>query len=293
MDEKLKMKIGQLEKVSGMPRSTIHHYLREGLLHPPQKTGKTMAYYEESHLERLDYIQKIKLDFLKKNKRTRIPIDLIKEKIEGPLVHQKEAIKEEKVSSNKKIERKERKKLDFIKIALRLYIEKGYYQTNLRDIAFEAGLSPSALYLYFTNKRELFAEVIEYVVNKTVGEMKEGLKNETNQSKRMEIMARIFSRNYPVIAGILNQLRAGAANNDEWARGKLKMIYEIAIGFLSKELERGMTEGRIRKTDPVLLALFIMGGSEIMAQVNILDFDYKNKNVLEFSFDCFQRIIRP
>jgi hypothetical protein len=33
-----------LEKISGLPRKTIHFYTQVGLLHPPLKTGKTMAY---------------------------------------------------------------------------------------------------------------------------------------------------------------------------------------------------------------------------------------------------------
>lgn len=66
------MRMKELVQRSGMSRSTIHFYLREGLLHPPIKTGRTMAYYDRGHLDRLKSIQKSKMDmrmplaFLKK-----------------------------------------------------------------------------------------------------------------------------------------------------------------------------------------------------------------------------------
>ena len=53
-------RIGQLEKLSGVNRRTIHFYLKEGLLPPPMKTGKTMSYYDETHLKRLKAIAESK-----------------------------------------------------------------------------------------------------------------------------------------------------------------------------------------------------------------------------------------
>ena len=56
------MRIKELVERSGLPRTTIHFYLRHGLLHPPVKTGRTMAYYDKSHLDRLRKIQSLKKD---------------------------------------------------------------------------------------------------------------------------------------------------------------------------------------------------------------------------------------
>ena len=48
------LSIGELERLSGTPRHAIHRYIRSGLLPKPLKTSKTMAYYNEAHLERLE-----------------------------------------------------------------------------------------------------------------------------------------------------------------------------------------------------------------------------------------------
>jgi DNA-binding transcriptional MerR regulator len=45
---------------SGLPRTTIHHYLREGLLPPPRKTAANAAVYGPEHLERLELLRALR-----------------------------------------------------------------------------------------------------------------------------------------------------------------------------------------------------------------------------------------
>ncbi len=44
---------------TGLSRQTIHFYVAQGLLDPPRKTGKTMGYYNEGHVERLQLIRRL------------------------------------------------------------------------------------------------------------------------------------------------------------------------------------------------------------------------------------------
>lgn len=44
---------------TGLSRQTIHFYVAQGLLDPPRKTGQTMGYYSEAHVERLLLIRKL------------------------------------------------------------------------------------------------------------------------------------------------------------------------------------------------------------------------------------------
>ena len=66
------IKIGELAKRSGVPIATLKHYLREGLIAPAKKTGKTMAYYDASLAQRVRSIkdlqreQFLSLDLIKR-----------------------------------------------------------------------------------------------------------------------------------------------------------------------------------------------------------------------------------
>ncbi|RJR41229.1 MAG: MerR family transcriptional regulator [Deltaproteobacteria bacterium] len=71
------LKMKDLVAASGLPKSTILHYLNEGLLPPPVKTSRNMAYYDPVCVERLNFIK-----FLQK--RHRLPLEEIKTILQGP-----------------------------------------------------------------------------------------------------------------------------------------------------------------------------------------------------------------
>ena len=51
------MKIAQLCQESGLNGSTIHYYMRRGILHKPIKLGHGTFVYDETHLNRLRQIR--------------------------------------------------------------------------------------------------------------------------------------------------------------------------------------------------------------------------------------------
>ena len=56
------MRIAELARRSGTTKETIHFYLREGLLRKPKKTSRNMAYYDETHLEQLKLIKRLRTE---------------------------------------------------------------------------------------------------------------------------------------------------------------------------------------------------------------------------------------
>jgi DNA-binding transcriptional MerR regulator len=62
VSQKHGMRIAELARRSGTTKETIHFYLREGLLRKPKKTSKNMAYYDETHLEQLKLIKRLRTE---------------------------------------------------------------------------------------------------------------------------------------------------------------------------------------------------------------------------------------
>lgn len=71
------MRMAELAMRSGVARETIHFYLREGLLPRPQKMGRTVAYYDEGHLERLRTIRRLR-------EEKYLPIAVIRRLLDSP-----------------------------------------------------------------------------------------------------------------------------------------------------------------------------------------------------------------
>lgn len=51
--------IGTLAKLSGVSIQTIHYYIREGLLTPPAKTSRNMAYYDPQCVDEIRFIKEL------------------------------------------------------------------------------------------------------------------------------------------------------------------------------------------------------------------------------------------
>lgn len=55
------LRISEVAKLAGVSIPTIKYYLKEGLLPPPVKTGRTMAYYDPSTVDRVVRIKNCRL----------------------------------------------------------------------------------------------------------------------------------------------------------------------------------------------------------------------------------------
>lgn len=61
---------------TGLARSTIHHYIREGLLPRPRKTGRNTAIYDEDFVKRAQLIKALQ-------RKAHMPLAVIKETLDG------------------------------------------------------------------------------------------------------------------------------------------------------------------------------------------------------------------
>ena len=282
------MRISELANRSGVPRSTIHFYLRKGLLHAPVKTGHTMAYYDESHLARLQTIQKMKMDM-------RMPIAFIKQRITElekaekrtevePLPHPEGGF-----SPRPRYERKQ----EIIDAAIRVFSTKGYHRAKVRDITEALGISTGTFYIYFANKRELFMEVVDDVLRTILGDAAMAIKEEKDLLSRWNLRGRAFYENYMKYNEILTQLRAEMSGEDQWPQEKTKKIYHELTGPLIREAQQAIEQGLIRDVDPDLLGYAMTGLIEIMSFRTTLDEKYSFEEIIAFINDLIQKGVAP
>ncbi|MBC2716345.1 MAG: MerR family transcriptional regulator [Desulfobacteraceae bacterium] len=276
------MRIKELVEKSGVPRTTIHFYLRQGLLHPPHKTGRTMAYYDESHLKQLKEIQNLK-------KGARVPIAFLKEQVnsinqvDSPVSTAYNGYDVGKPVTTTK--EKKKKRQEIIKHAIQIFSHKGYHQTKISDITGSMKISTGTFYLYFNNKRDLFIEVIDDVFHNIVGEAAVAIKGEEDFLKKLKIRGRVFLKNYTKYSEILNQLRAEMAGEDNWPVKKIKKIYHHLTRPVIKEIQDAVDAGIIRKIDPDLAAYDLTGQLEMMSLRLSLDDKYNIEDAINFIVD--------
>lgn len=274
MSEQAIMRIKELSQKSGVTKSTIHYYLREGILHRPTKTGRTMAYYDGSHLQKLATIKRLKKDH-------RMPIAFLKEELarlgEGGLPQPGPSDAKEKEASPKDIRRAR-----IVKVALDIFSKRGYHRTKVNDITTKMGISTGTFYLYFENKRELFIEVVEDVVHHIVGDAARSIKGVDDLGHKLVIRGQVFHENYTRYMDILNQLRAEISSDEDWPREKVNRMYKDLTDPLIQELREGIGKVEIRPHDPELLAYALTGMIEMMSFRISIDDKYTIDDVLRF-----------
>lgn len=282
-----KLRIRDLERESGVPRSRIHYYLREGILHPPLKMGKTSAFYDESHLKRLEDIQRIKMEHLAMNKKFRMSSRELQRRLDQGDVPGAIGIYKSDVDNISGIKR------DIIGAALELYSERGYYHTTLDDIAEKADVSLSDIYLYFTNKRELFVDSIEYSLQIINREMRESIAGEENWTNIILKLLEIYIKSYPKVGDMVNQLRVGVAIDDRWASELLTRLFRAISDEISKTLQNLMDEGIIRQADKDLLAFIMVFMGEAIYQRVLFEDQYSIEEIGRQVADWMYNGIRP
>jgi DNA-binding transcriptional MerR regulator len=70
------LRIGELAKRSGVPIATLKHYIREGLIAPTKKSGRTMSWYAPALAGRVQAIKELQQDQF-------LPLDVIRAALDG------------------------------------------------------------------------------------------------------------------------------------------------------------------------------------------------------------------
>lgn len=136
------LSISELERETGVGRSTIYYYISDGLLPPAQKASATRAVYEQSHVDLLHEITRLKAAGL--NLRD----------IRANLAGRIEEASENNVDLVAR--QSEATRNAILQAAARRFAERGYEKTRVGDICKDVGMTAQLLYSHFPSKKHLF-----------------------------------------------------------------------------------------------------------------------------------------
>ena len=137
----MELKIGEIAKKSGVPPSTIRYYVRQGLLPEPTKVNKSMAYYDEGCVEKIQAIRHLQ-------EKKYFPLSVIRNILrrmdEGLSLVEAEAIEDAVFGTHADIPDTLIDKKEFLKI------------TGLREEELNLALKSGLLMPYIHEKNEIF-----------------------------------------------------------------------------------------------------------------------------------------
>jgi len=282
MSEVRLLKIGELEKLSGFPRYTIHNYVRNGVLHEPIKTGKTMAYYDDSHLERLNAIREVK-------GTSKLPLSFLKEMLADHQVTDRDGDGRERpvATGEAKTEAKEKRRRQIRSAALKVFVEKGFQQTRIQDITNAAGVSTGTFYIYYKTKRELFLDVIDDMTMFMVKALEEAATEDSDILRGAISTAKFYLDNYASFAGVINQFRGMMTSGEPSVKHKFLELHNKLADPIIRQIRVAIKKGLIRDLDPELLASAMMGVVEFLSFRVTYDENRTSSESISFMVDLF------
>lgn len=149
--------------------------------------------------------------------------------------------------------RKEARPEEITSAALDLFVERGFANTRLEDVAARAGVSKGTLYLYFENKEELFKAVVREALVARLVEFRSHV--EQFQGPSTELLRLVFKNWWEKIgstriSGIPKLVLSEARNFPEIARFYVQEVVRPGRETLAAVIRRGIERGEFRKVDP-------------------------------------------
>jgi AcrR family transcriptional regulator len=165
--------------------------------------------------------------------------------------------------------RPDRRPEEIVDAALRVFARRGLHQTNLEEVAKEAGISKGTIYLYYKNKEDLFIAAAHRVVP-TPDEIYRTQSNgaaPTDVYHLLRQIARLAYRRFrtPGYLAFFSMMNAEVLHHPEWGELYFRRIGLELNRRLAEVFERAMRAGECRKVDPMLAARAFIGMFLIMA----------------------------
>ncbi|KIF81779.1 TetR/AcrR family transcriptional regulator [Noviherbaspirillum autotrophicum] len=148
--------------------------------------------------------------------------------------------------------RKDARPQELLAAALDLFVERGYAATRLEDVAARAGVSKGTLYLYFTNKEELFKAVVRENVVPVLGEaegMISSFEGSTVELFREIILGWWDRIGNTKLSGISKLMMAESCNFPEVTQFYHDEVISRGNAMIARMLERGIERGEFRDID--------------------------------------------
>jgi AcrR family transcriptional regulator len=158
------------------------------------------------------------------------------------------------VATRKQREREEMREL-ILDASRTIFLEKGYYQTSIRNIAEKIEYSPGTIYLYFKEKDEIFHALHEEGFNRLVGLMSP-LQFVSDPFERLKAMGRIYmdfakhNKDFYDLMFIM-QAPMNVEDQDEWKSG------DSALEHLKNVLRDCQQHGRFVGYDVEFLSFYV------------------------------------
>lgn len=159
------------------------------------------------------------------------------------------------------------RRAQILRSARSVFIEKGYVEARVEDVAKRAGLSKGAVYFYYASKRELFMALVLEEHENTYSFLDRADKDSRPAAVKILELGRKY---LDYFAGLTSPPRfflmmCEQAIRDEEIREECQAIHQRFVDAVTRILAQGVAEGTFRPLDPLAVAQLLKAMIDGMA----------------------------
>jgi AcrR family transcriptional regulator len=152
--------------------------------------------------------------------------------------------------------RKDARPQELLAAALDLFVERGFASTRLEDVARCAGVSKGTLYLYFTNKEELFKAVVRDSIVPVIGDAEDIIAGFDGHSA--DLLRKVIHNWWQQLgatkaSGLTKLIMAEAGNFPDIACFYQEEVIARGTRMIASMLERAVARGEFRPIDVTIM----------------------------------------
>lgn len=198
------------------------------------------------------------------------------------------------------LSRRERERLrqrdDILEAALRLFVQRGYHDVSMREIADAAEFATGTLYTFFESKEALYRELVALYARRIGGVMVSSLDAGADErekiSRYIHAHFRVLIEHAPAVQLYYTQAQA-LHDAPEVADGEVGRVREEALQRLADVIAVGMQRGIFRPLDPRHAAIALSGILQALLLANLANLPtLPADEIAAFAEDLFLRGLR-
>ncbi|WP_353095546.1 TetR/AcrR family transcriptional regulator [Tissierella praeacuta] len=182
---------------------------------------------------------------------------------------------------------REKRQTEIIEAAMKVFGEYGFYRGKVEDIAKEAGIGKGTIYEYFGSKKEIFQQMVMYIIDTYFEGLKETVLMEKSirnkmigvlnyHSKFIDIHAHLIERSFYQFENILKEVKEYIQETD-------KKVFDFTLQIISEGIDGGELDPSIDKDIATIIFLGIINSGHLKAAIphdGSLD-NIRNDNIVD------------
>ena len=132
------------------------------------------------------------------------------------------------------------KKESLINAAFQLFNEKGFYNTNSKEIAKQAGVSTGLFYNYFNDKSDIFLEILNRISEKNYLELEKILEKLSKENDKKQLLKSFFIENIKLLSELafiykdIETIKKEYEEIGEYNDKKKQRVKELIMNFFDE-----------------------------------------------------------